>query len=343
MTGIESISNSFSIRDVIIPGRLLLAPMDGFTDSPFRTICKEKGSALCTSEFINGIDVTFGHPYLKYKTYFSSIERPFCYQLFDDDPQRILNSALSLARLEPDLIDINMGCSARNVSNRGAGAGLLKRPDKVKLIASDLVSSLQVPVTAKIRLGWDDKSRNYLEIVQILQDCGISAITVHARTRNQRFSGFADWDAIAEVKSAVSIPVIGNGDARSIPDALRMIDHTACDAVMIGRAALGNPWLFAGTDKNDLPGNELFQVISRHLDLMLDLYSPRIGTVLFRKHMARYLTGLLPTAELRRYLFSIDDPVILKRELIQILTSEEKNEKRFGNLEQGSEFSRDHL
>ncbi len=324
MISAEYLSNPFNIRDVVIPGRLLLAPMDGFTDSPFRIICKEKGSALCTSEFINGIDVTFGHPYLKYKTNFSSIERPFCYQLFDDDPQRLLNSALSLARLDPDLIDINMGCSARNVSNRGAGAGLLKRPDKVKRIASDLVSSLHIPVTAKIRLGWDEKSRNYLEIVKILQDCGISAITVHARTRNQQYSGLADWDAIAEIKSAVSIPVIGNGDARSVPDALKMIEHTACDAVMIGRAALGNPWVFAGTDKSDLPGNELFHVISRHLDLMLDLYLPRIGTVLFRKHMARYLTGMLPTAELRRYLFSIDDPVALKHEINQILINEEK-------------------
>ncbi len=322
MISSEYLSTPFNIAEVVIPGRLFLAPMDGFTDSPFRIICKEKGSALCTSEFINGIDVTFGHPYLRYKTHFSLIERPFCYQLFDDDPQRLLNSALSLARLEPDLIDINMGCSARNVSNRGAGAGLLKRPDKVKLIASDLVSSLDVPVTAKIRLGWDEKSRNYLEIVKILRDCGISAITVHARTRNQQYSGSADWDAIAEIKSAVSIPVIGNGDARSISDVLKMIEHTACDAVMIGRAALGNPWVFSGTDKSDLSGYELFQVISSHLDLMLDLYSSRIGTVLFRKHMARYLVGLLPTAELRRYIFDIDDPFTLKREISRILNSE---------------------
>ncbi len=320
----ESLSTGFKIRDVEFPGRLLLAPMDGFTDSPFRIVCKEQGSALCTSEFINGIDVTFGHPHLKYKTYFSSIERPFSYQLFDDDPQRLLNSALSLVRFEPDIIDVNMGCSARNVSNRGAGAGLLKRPDKVRRIASDLVTSLGVPVTAKIRLGWDDKSRNYLEIVKILQDCGVSAISVHARTRNQQYFGLADWDAIAEIKSAISIPIIGNGDARSIADALKMVEHTNCDAVMIGRAALGNPWVFSGLIKNDLSGVDLFRVIMRHLDLMIDLYSPRIGTVLFRKHMARYLTGLLPTAEIRQQLFSIDEPEILKDEIYQILSNEEK-------------------
>jgi len=320
----ESLSTGFKIRDVEIPGRLLLAPMDGFTDSPFRIVCKEQGSALCTSEFINGIDVTFGHPHLKYKTYFSSIERPFSYQLFDDDPQRLLNSALSLVRFEPDIIDVNMGCSARNVSNRGAGAGLLKRPDKVRRIASDLVTSLGVPVTAKIRLGWDDKSRNYLEIVKILQDCGVSAISVHARTRNQQYFGLADWDAIAEIKSAISIPIIGNGDARSIADALKIVEHTNCDAVMIGRAALGNPWVFSGLIKNDLSGVDLFRVIMRHLDLMTDLYSPRIGTVLFRKHMARYLTGLLPTAEIRQQLFSIDEPEMLKDEIYQILSNEEK-------------------
>jgi len=324
MINTEYLSTSFNIRDVVIPGRLLLAPMDGFTDSPFRTICKEQGSALCTSEFINGIDVTFGHPHLKYKTYFSSLERPFSYQLFDDDPQRLLNSALSLARCEPDIIDVNMGCSARNVSNRGAGAGLLKRPDKVRRIATDLVASLGVPVTAKIRLGWDDKSRNYLEIVKILQGCGVSAITVHARTRNQQYLGLADWDAIAEIKSTVSIPIIGNGDACSIADALKMIDHTGCDAVMIGRAALGNPWLFSGKIKNDFSGAELYRYITHHLDLMIDLYSPRIGTVLFRKHMARYLSGLLPTADLRRFLFSIEDPNVLKNEIIQILSIEEK-------------------
>ncbi len=153
MINTEYLSTSFNIRDVVIPGRLLLAPMDGFTDL-LSDYLQGQGSALCTSEFINGIDVTFGHPHLKYKTYFSSLERPFSYQLFDDDPQRLLNSALSLARCEPDIIDVNMGCSARNVSNRGAGAGLLKRPDKVRRIATDLVASLGVPVTAKIRLGW---------------------------------------------------------------------------------------------------------------------------------------------------------------------------------------------
>lgn len=324
MTCMELSSSGFKIRDVNIPGRVLLAPMDGFTDSPFRIVCKDKGSALCTSEFINGIDVKFGHPHLKYKTRFLTGERPFCYQLFDDDPQRLLDSALSLARNEPDIMDINMGCSARNVSNRGAGAGLLRHPEKIRTIASSLVSSLSMPVTAKIRLGWDETSRNYLDVVRILEDCGISAVTVHARTRNQQYLGMADWDAIAEISSVVTIPVIGNGDARSVADAIKMMNHTNCDAVMIGRAALGNPWVFSGVDRNTLPDTDLLQTISRHLNLMVDLYSPRIGVILFRKHMARYLTNRMTTTDQRRYVFSIDDPENLIVEIEKILSCEEQ-------------------
>lgn len=319
----DYLRTSFKIRDITIPGRILLAPMDGFTDSPFRVVCKEMGSSLCTSEFINGIDVTYGHPYLKYKTYFAPIERPFSFQLFDDDPDRLLNSAQNLARLNPDIIDINMGCSARNVSNRGAGAGLLRHPEKIRKIACSLVTSLSMPVTAKIRLGWDEKTRNYIEVVKILEECGISAITVHARTRNQQYQGAADWDSIREIKSIVSLPVIGNGDVRTIKDAVNMITYTGCDAVMIGRAALGNPWVFSGMSRGDLLIDELLIQMEKHLSLMVALYSPRIGTVLFRKHMARYLSGLLKTAAIRQHLFSIEEPHVLISEIRKTLEKQE--------------------
>ncbi len=313
------LATPFSIGGVTIPGRLLLAPMDGFTDSPFRSMCKEHGAALCTSEFINGIDMMYGHPHLKNQLVFQDNERPFCYQIFDDDPQRLLDAGIKLAERKPDLMDINMGCSARSVSNRGAGAGLLRDPEKIKQIACSLVREVPVPVTAKIRLGWDDRSRNYLEVAKILEDCGISAITVHARTRKQGYQGTADWDAIAEVKTYASIPVIGNGDVRNVEDALRLINHTSCDAVMIGRASLGNPWVFEGKTRENISNGELFDVMVQHLQRMTEMYSPRIGTILFRKHLARYLSEHLLSSEIRQKIFSIEEPQALTSEIKFIL------------------------
>ena len=313
------LATPFSIGGVTIPGRLLLAPMDGFTDSPFRSMCKEHGAALCTSEFINGIDMMYGHPHLKNQLVFQDNERPFCYQIFDDDPQRLLDAGIKLAERKPDLLDINMGCSARSVSNRGAGAGLLRDPEKIKQIACSLVREVPVPVTAKIRLGWDDRSRNYLEVAKILEDCGISAITVHARTRKQGYQGTADWDAIAEVKTYASIPVIGNGDVQNVEDALRLIKHTSCDAVMIGRASLGNPGVFEGKTRGNISNVELFDGMVQHLQRMTEMYSPRIGTILFRKHLARYLSEHLLSSEIRQKIFSIEEPQALTSEIKFIL------------------------
>ena len=313
------LSMPITIGGVILPGRLLLAPMDGYTDSPFRMMCKEHGAALCTSEFINGIDVMYGHPHLKNQLFFQETERPFSYQIFDDDPQRFINAGSRLSERKPDLLDINMGCSARSVSNRGAGAGLLRDPDKIQRIASSLVQKLSVPVTAKIRLGWDDHSRNYLEVAKILEDCGISAITVHARTRKQGYQGMADWDAISEIKTHASIPIIGNGDVHNVEDALKLINHSSCDAVMIGRASLGNPWVFEGKTHATISNGELFEGINQHLQRMVELYSPRIGTILFRKHLAKYLSEHLSTSEIKQKIFSIEDPQELIYEVKIIL------------------------
>lgn len=321
------LSSPFQIGSVKIPGRVILAPMDGYTDSPFRSICRGAGSAASHSEFINGIDVMNGHPHLKYKTFFEDLERPFVYQIFDDSPERLLETAKRLEYYKPDVIDINMGCSARNVSNRGAGAGLLKNPQKVGLIANLLVQNLGIPVTAKIRLGWDDATKNYLEIAQILQDNGISAITVHARTRRQEYSGEADWNAIGEIKKLASVPVIGNGDVRSLGDASRLINTTGCDAVMIGRAAIGNPWIFSGTRKNEISKADRYATICNHLERMTSLYPPRVSVMIFRKHLARYLHDWLNTSELRRRLFTIEDKNDLLYEIKNILTEEVKRDE----------------
>lgn len=321
----NNLNSPFNIGGVKIPGRLLLAPMDGFTDSPFRRICRELGASLLTSEFLNGIDIHYGHPHLKYKTYFHESEKPFCFQIFDDDAERLLESAVKLADLTPEILDINMGCSARKVSNRGAGAGLLKHPAKIKSIVNTVVSALPIPITAKIRLGWDEYTKNYLEIASVLVESGISAITVHARTRKQQYTGSADWDAIAAIKNSVPVPVIGNGDVKTLRDAIKLMEHTGCEAVMIGRAALGNPWVFSGKDRSCVDRLELLRVLNRHLSLMTELYTERTGTLLFRKHLARYLPGYLATSEIRSEVFSINGPAELLEKIRNILFNERDN------------------
>jgi nifR3 family TIM-barrel protein len=217
---------------------------------------------------------------------------------------------------------MNLGCSAKNVSNRGAGAGLLKTPDKIAKIATALVSQLKIPVTAKIRLGWDDDTRNYLEVAHILEDCGVSLIAVHGRTRRQEYSGQADWQAIGEVKAAVSVPVLGNGDILTYADGLRMMAQTGCDGVLIGRAAIGNPWIFAASERNLASPSERLQVMQQHLSDMINLYSERIAVLMFRKHLVRYMSGSLTTPDIRRSVFSHTEAAPLLAELQSLLQPE---------------------
>jgi tRNA-dihydrouridine synthase B len=304
-------ADSFTIGNVSIPGRIILSPMDGYTDSPFRLICRQFGSAASYSEFINGIDLKHGHPYLKFKLSFSEPERPFIYQIFDDSPDRLLFSALELAKHKPNIIDINMGCSAKNVSSRGAGAGLLKDPIKIGHIINLLVKNLEIPITAKIRLGWDNASRNYLTVVKTLIDNGISGISVHGRTRKQEYNGAADWDAIGEIKHISTVPIIGSGDIQTHLDALEKLKTYSVDAVMIGRAAIGNPWVFENRTNPEINFTDRFSVISQHLSMMIGIYGERLGIKVFRKHLVRYLSGYLITREVRKEIFSIDSSDIL--------------------------------
>ena len=278
--------------------------MDGYSDLPFRLICKQQGSSLSFSEFINGIDIKNGHPHLRTKLLFSEKERPFAYQIFDDNPERLVNAAIELQNYGPDFIDVNMGCSARNVSNRGAGAGLLKEPKKIALIIDRLVHTLDIPITAKIRLGWDDNSKNYLDVARIIEENGASAISIHARTRKQEYSGIADWYAIAEVKQKVRIPVIGNGDISSYSEAQSRIKEYGVDAVMVGRAAIGNPWIFNPLISNP-SDDDKYSLILNHIKLMTTHYGEPIGIRMFRKHLSKYLSQFLITSEIRKQIFSI--------------------------------------
>jgi nifR3 family TIM-barrel protein len=219
---------------------------------------------------------------------YEEAERPVVFQIYGDDPQEILKAAVRVQELSPDIIDINLGCPAKTVAARGAGVGLMRTPLKVAHIFRDLSRALEVPVTGKIRLGWQD-CRSYLLIARIIEENGGSAIAVHARTKEQRYSGEADWDAIAEVKAAVKIPVIGNGDVKSAADIERMQKHTGCEAVMIGRAAVGNPWIFSRLDRAQVTPEMVHKMVRRHLERSVAFYGPQKGLILFRKHAMQYL------------------------------------------------------
>jgi len=278
--------------------------MDGYSDLPFRALARRLGSAMSYTEFINAIDVLHTHPHLEQKLTYRESERPVVFQVFDDDPDRLIQAVLKLRPRNPDIIDINMGCSAKCVSGRGAGAGLLRTPQKIAAIFSQLTKALDIPVTGKIRLGWDDSSLNYIETARIIEDNGGKLIAVHGRTKAQGYTGSADWDAIAEVRQAVSIPVIANGDVKTVADIERVKAHTGCPAVMIARAAIGNPWIFSRLDRDQVPPDILRATMLEHLESMRGFYGPERGLVLFRKYAARYLSHYQLTVEVRQSLMT---------------------------------------
>lgn len=279
----------FFIGNLPILGDLILAPMVGYADSPFRRLVRKMGSAMSYTEFVNAIDVIHNASIVPERVKFHEDERPVTLQIFDSEPQRIADAAQILLSYHPDIMDINLGCSIRTVSGRGAGAGLLRKPEKVAQIIRMMSSSLPIPVTAKMRLGWDESSLNYLEIAKAIEENGGKMIAVHGRTRQQVFSGSVDMDAIAEIKQSVSIPVIANGDIRSPEDIERVFRITGCDGVMIGRASLGYPWIFQRRTRQSVQLPEVAVIIHHHLDYMTEDLGPERGVVLFRKHLARYL------------------------------------------------------
>ena len=279
---------SFFVREIPIYGDALLAPMDGYSDWPFRSICRALGSAMSYTEFVKVEKILSRSKEPAKRLYYEEVERPITFQIYGDDPDLILKAALIVERLKPDIIDINMGCPAKSIADRGAGVGMMPSPLKIARTFRKLTSTLKVPVTGKIRLGWD-RNKNYKLIARIVQEEGGSLIALHGRTKEQRYSGNADWDAIAEVKSTVRIPVIGSGDVRSVSDIQRMKQHTNCDAVMIGRGAIANPWIFAGYDREQVPPELLHQTVREHLQKSIQFYGEEDGQRLFRKYAVQYL------------------------------------------------------
>lgn len=286
---------SFFVRDIPIYGDLILAPMDGYSDLPFRYLCYELGSAMSYTEFIS-VDSLYErvpNEVIARKLKFDPREYPMVFQIYGHDEERLVEMAKRLQdEYNPTIIDINMGCYVKKIAERGAGSGMLRDPAKIARVFARLTRELRVPVTAKMRLGWDEHTRNYLEVAHILEDNGASLIAVHARTKQQAYQGQADWNAIGEIKQAVKIPVLGNGDVKTVADIDRIQAQTGCDGVMIGRGAIGNPWIFSRKDRRAVTPAEKIALMRRHVALNIEFYGERLGLILFRKHAVRYIQKL---------------------------------------------------
>jgi tRNA-dihydrouridine synthase B len=278
----------FRIGPVPIFGDTIQAPMNGYSDWPSRSLRSELGSAMSYTEFIRADFIVNAFEHMAQRLTYSEAERPVVFQIYGDDPDELLKAALLAQTRSPDIIDINMGCPAETVTDLGAGVSLMRTPLKVAHIFQKLSSVLTVPVTGKIRLGWDD-CRNYRLIARIIEENGGAAVALHGRTQEQGYRGKANWDAIAEVKQAARIPVIGNGDVKSVADIEEMKRYTGCDAVMIGRAAVGNPWIFARLDREQVSPDMLRQMVHEHLNRNMAFYGEYKGLILFRRHALSYL------------------------------------------------------
>jgi tRNA-dihydrouridine synthase B len=304
-----------SIGKVKIEKNIILSPMAGVSDSPYRQICREMGSGFAYTEFVSTDGISHHSKKSIDLFRFQELERPIFFQIFGNKLEVITEATKIIEDLGPDVIDLNMGCSVAKVAHKGSGAGLLRNPSYVGKIIESMKKSVSVPITAKIRIGWDHQSLNYKEIVHVLEESGISAISVHGRTKTMGYTGFADWNIISEIKSFAKVPIFGNGDIFSFEDAKRRIKESNVDGVLIGRAAIGNPWIFSGIDKSKLSFFEIREMIFKHLNLMTSFYGENHGLVLFRKHVSKYLKNFRGVSELRHKLVTAENLEIFHKHI----------------------------
>ncbi len=327
---------SIQIGNVTIKGNLILAPMAGVTDLPFRLLCKEMGADLIYTEMVSAKGIYYDNKNTEGLLQVLEEERPVSLQLFGSDPKLMAEMAKKIEYRNFDILDINMGCPVPKVVNNGEGSALLKNPKLVGEIVHAVSHAIEKPLTIKIRKGFLDNDTNAVEIAKIIEDNGAAAVAVHGRSREQYYSGKADWDVIAKVKEAVSIPVFGNGDVTSPESAKALMEHTNCDGIMIARGVRGNPWLFnriktyleTGEILPKPSVEEVVEVIKRHSRLQLQYKGEYLGIREMRKHVAWYTAGYPESARLRSMVNEIESIETLDNLLDQYL---EKCSNLFNN------------
>lgn len=295
------------IGNVELKNKVFLSPMAGVTDLPFRLMCKEQDCGLLYTEMINAKALAYDDENTKKMLRIEDEEHPVAVQIFGSDPTFMGRAAEIMNDYPNEILDINMGCPAPKVVKNGDGSALMRNPKLAEEVLKSVVKNSNTPVTLKIRKGWDDDSVNAVEIAKIAEASGISALAIHGRTREQYYSGKADWDIIREIKDNISIPVIGNGDVFSVEDAINMLDKTNCDAIMIGRGAQGNPWIFKRINHYMETGEilpepsieEKMNTALKHLKLAVEVHGEYVAVREMRKHIAWYLKGLKNSARVR--------------------------------------------
>lgn len=337
------------IGQIDIDRPVILAPMEDVTDRAFRQLCKRHGADIVYTEFVSAEAIRRGAEKSIRKLRMDEHERPVAVQIFGNTVESMIEAASIAESFEPDYLDINFGCPVKKVAGRGAGAALLKEPEKLSAIAAAVVGAVSLPVTAKTRIGWDHDSINITDTVRRLEDAGIRAVAVHGRTRSDMYKGRADWGRIAEAKQACSIPVIANGDVWSADDAVAMFAETGADGIMIGRGSIGNPFIFAQAkhllqtgERLPLPSyRDRIDAAREHLRLSLEYKGEKHGVLEMRRHYSTYLKGLPGVSKVRNLLVREPDPAVIV-ELLREFEAACEALDREGLLKEGGEFLNDH-